>query len=450
MSTPSTHTVATPPKPAKKEDDADKLYEKSFLAAVERNQIQVSRFLLLTLFAVHFLYPQNGYTHKFLHLQAPILNTNDTNNDTAKFPTSDLYASSTNVTSDSQSISSSFTGYYDISIDDTYYVVFWLVSLLFIRSILMQWCFEPFAKHFCKIYSKKAKVRFAEQSWSFVYYSFSLSYGLILYVGSPYFLNLDNIYAGWPHYQMTAAFKMYYLISIAFWFQQIIVLNVEQHRKDHYQMFSHHIITCCLVVGSYYYYFGRIGHMILWIMDSVDIFLAAAKMLRYAGFTKACDVMFIVFLAAWIVTRHGFYNVLFWLTWSRSFDLMKDSLCVPGVEAKRCWTPPVINTFLGLLGGLQLLIIIWMFMIVKVAYKVVTGTGAEDVRSDEDDTDVEEEEVHVPKSHLYDPTSVNLSLEKDGSSEATIIDDKETSSDASLDDKYEDSTDESNEISTDR
>ena len=37
-------------------------------------------------------------------------------------------------------------------------------------------------------------------------------------------------------------------------------------------MFSHHIITCLLIIGSYYYYYFRIGHLILMIMDSVDIF----------------------------------------------------------------------------------------------------------------------------------------------------------------------------------
>ena len=43
------------------------------------------------------------------------------------------------------------------------------------------------------------------------------------------------------------------------------------------------------------------------------------------------------------------------------------------------------NTVLGLLGGLQIITIVWMYLIAKVAYRVVTGQGAEDVRSDESD-----------------------------------------------------------------
>ena len=52
---------------------------------------------------------------------------------------------------------------------------------------------------------------------------------------------------------------------------------------------------------------------------------------------------------------------------------------------------------MGLLGGLQIITCIWMYLILKVAYKVVTGSGAEDVRSDEDDTDIELEEEKKKK-----------------------------------------------------
>ena len=95
---------------------------------------------------------------------------------------------------------------------------------------------------------------------------------MVLYWDSPYYNNLDQVYINWPNHYMSWEFKTYYLVSMGFWLQQIFVLNVEKPRKDHYQMFSHHIITCLLIIGSYYYYYFRIGHLILMIMDSVDIF----------------------------------------------------------------------------------------------------------------------------------------------------------------------------------
>lgn len=278
---------------------------------------------------------------------------------------------------------------YDIHIDDIYYVVYWVVVLTFVRSALMQYVFMPVAKNLCNIHSRKAKVRFAEQSWSIFYYCGSFSLGFYLYYYSPYWKNLDHIFIAWPHDRMSGLYKSYYLISIAFWLHQVLVLNIEVRRKDHYQMFSHHIITCALVISSYYYYYTRIGSLILMIMDSVDIFLSTAKVLKYSGFSTLCDYVFFCFLCSWVLLRHGVYNYLFYHTWKYASELMKDSRCVPGVEQKRCWTPTVVNTFLCLLGGLQFLTCIWMYLILKVAAKVIRGQSAEDVRSDEDDTDVE-------------------------------------------------------------
>ncbi|RCK57668.1 Sphingosine N-acyltransferase lag1 [Candida viswanathii] len=341
----------------------DQKYHDSFLALIERNQIPLSRNLLVLLYSLHFLTsnasPIHKYTSKFITLQN-VIGFNDM----------------------AQPI-------YDIDLSDAFNVLHWIIVITFLRSFLMKYCFEPFASRYCNIHSKKAKTRFAEQSWSFTYYSASFIYGVVLYWNSPYFNNLDQVYISWPNHYMSFAFKNYYLTSMGFWLQQIFVLNVEKPRKDHYQMFSHHIITCLLIVGSYYYYFYRIGHLILMLMDSVDIFLSAAKMLKYAGFPTACDAMFVVFLISWIVLRHGLYNYIYLHAWKESTTLMASGRCIEGYAQKRCWTPALVNYFLGLLGGLQIITCIWMYLIFKVAYKVVTGKGAEDVRSDEDDTDVE-------------------------------------------------------------
>lgn len=337
---------------------------RSIIQFIDNNQIVISRNLLVFLYSLAFasarFFPKvHAVTDRFLHLQYLI----DRRNGDA---------------------------IYDIGAYDAYYVIHWVVLLTFLRAFFMTWCFDPCAKHLCNIHSKKAQTRFSEQSWSIAYYCCSFACGFYLYRTSPHWQNLDNIYIGWPHYRMTSLFKKYYLVSIAFWLQQVVVLNIEKRRKDHYQMFSHHIITCILVIGSYYYYFNRIGNLILMIMDSVDIFLSSAKVLKYAGFSVICDYMFVIFLISWIVLRHGVYNYLFYQAWTNSTTLMKDSKCVIGHIQKRCWTPSVINSFLGLLGGLQIITCIWMYLILKVAHKVIMGHSAEDVRSDEDDTDDEE------------------------------------------------------------
>lgn len=115
---------------------------------------------------------------------------------------------------------------------------------------------------------------------------------------SDYFFNLPEMWADFPTRTMTGLFKWYYLVQFAFWVQQIVVVNIEEKRKDYSQMFSHHIITCLLMFWSYGYYQTKVGNVILCIMDVVDIVLPVSHtclsccircVSMSAGFTRTLD-----------------------------------------------------------------------------------------------------------------------------------------------------------------
>ncbi|CDO94557.1 unnamed protein product [Kluyveromyces dobzhanskii CBS 2104] len=320
------------------------------ISMVDRYSVLLSTVLLALLFVCNSYYPR--YAKKFIHLQY-------------EYP--------------------EIPGKYDIGIDDGYIVITFIVILCLVRSFLLEFVLKPIGRNRFQMTSVKALQRFGEQGWSMIYYLFSWSFGFCLYYQSPYFFNVDHIYIGWPHDQLSWLFKTYYLSQIASWFHQIIVLNVEERRKDFWQMFAHHIITVILTTGSYCYYFTRIGNVILILMDIVDVLLSFAKMLKYCGYSTLCDYMFVVFLFWWVMLRHVVYNYLTYQTWIKTSTLMTDALCVEGVTQKRCWTPTIINIFIALLAGLQVITCIWMYLILKVLVKVVKGVGAEDVRSDEEE-----------------------------------------------------------------
>jgi very-long-chain ceramide synthase len=64
-----------------------------------------------------------------------------------------------------------------------------------------------------------------------------------------------------------------------------------------------------------------------------------------------------------------------------------------------CFTPTIRYAFFGLLLALQVLLLIWFGMILRIAYSVVMGKAAEDSRSDDeaDEEEVDEEiEIEVP------------------------------------------------------
>ena len=120
----------------------------------------------------------------------------------------------------------------------------------------------------------RTATRFAEQAWSVSYYSISFSIGLYIALNSPCWGDLRELWAEYPQIESDGFFKGYYLVEMAFWLQQVFVLNIEARRKDFWQMLCHHIVTCTLIFMSYTYNVTRVGNAILCTMDFSDILLS--------------------------------------------------------------------------------------------------------------------------------------------------------------------------------
>ncbi|TFK55482.1 longevity assurance proteins LAG1/LAC1 [Heliocybe sulcata] len=231
----------------------------------------------------------------------------------------------------------------------------------------------------------RSVLRFAEQGYSVLYYGFSWCFGMYVHMNLPtQVLNPTHVWLNYPHIPIPGPVKAYYLIQTAFYIHQVLVLNAEARRKDHWQMMTHHVITITLVFLSYFYNFTRVGCMIMLIMDWCDIFLPLAKMFGYLKMQTLCDVTFVFFLLSWFTTRHVlFINAIR----STYYDIV--------VYIKFDWAPErghrfVYSTyviFVSLLVALQALQIMWSWTITRIAWRVVTGANAEDDRSDDEEVD---------------------------------------------------------------
>jgi acyl-CoA-dependent ceramide synthase len=227
---------------------------------------------------------------------------------------------------------------------------------------------------------------------------------------------MSELWTNWPDRELTGVMKTYILVQWSFWVQQLLVIHLEDRRKDHWQMLTHHFITISLVSASYYSHMTRVGHFILVLMDVVDLFFPLAKSLKYLGFSTVCDVLFGLFMLTWFIARHVIYLMTCWSIyvdtpriigdvcykggmnnlegplpipkegWSHVFEQFYDQ------EGYVCYSLNVRNTFLSALLFLQLITIVWFGMIVRVAIKVLKGAPAEDTRSDDEDDGEEEEQ----------------------------------------------------------
>jgi len=142
-------------------------------------------------------------------------------------------------------------------------------------------------------------------------------------------------------------------------------------------------------------------------------------MLKYTGFQTICDVAFGAFMVTWFLARHVAYMAVVWSLYSDSPSKVMDYGCydtTTGVQLTQdggseimsnllhaytggsepvCWNSNMRTVFLTLLLALQVLTCMWFAMIIRVAYSVIMGNGADDSRSDDegDDEDLDIENV---------------------------------------------------------
>ncbi|KAL2869520.1 longevity assurance proteins LAG1/LAC1 [Aspergillus lucknowensis] len=308
---------------------------------------------------------------------------------------------------------------YAIGRNDASFLAFCVILFTALRAILIKYLLGPLARR-CSIFRPRDVTRFSEQAWLLCYYTVFWTLGLYIYCTSKYFLDQREMFSDWPTRELPGLTKCYILGQWAFWIQQLIIVNIEERRKDHWQMVAHHLVTLLLIYTSYVLHLTRVANVILILMDVVDLLFPLAKCLKYAGFSTLRDTMFGIFMLAWFLARHVLYCITMYGIFMHmpreirvgcyhgSQDTSPTPLPLPAhgwthmlqpfwnPGGTICYSDSIRVWFLGALGFLQLLTVMWFVLIVRVAVRVVKGFGADDIRSgDEDEGDADADaDVH--------------------------------------------------------
>ena len=135
-------------------------------------------------------------------------------------------------------------------------------------------------------------------------------------------------------------------------------------------MFVHHVVTIMLLAFSWTCNFVRIGTLVLVIHDFADVPLEAAKLCRYLNVSDlVSNSIFGVFTLSWIFSRLGLlpYRVI----------LQTSYYALDHVTFF-----PVYWIFNALLVALQVLHVIWTYLILRIAYNAIYDDGVKDLRED--------------------------------------------------------------------
>ncbi|XP_054951648.1 ceramide synthase 5 isoform X9 [Pan paniscus] len=200
--------------------------------------------------------------------------------------------------------------------------------------------------------------KFCESMWRFTFYLCIFYYGIRFLWSSPWFWDIRQCWHNYPFQPLSSGLYYYYIMELAFYWSLMFSQFTDIKRKDFLIMFVHHLVTIGLISFSYINNMVRVGTLIMCLHDVSDFLLEAAKLANYAKYQRLCDTLFVIFSAVFMVTRLGIYP--FWILNTTLFESWE----IIGPYAS--WW--LLN---GLLLTLQVLHVIWSYLIARIALKAL-------------------------------------------------------------------------------
>nr|XP_038935635.1 ceramide synthase 5 isoform X3 [Rattus norvegicus]XP_038935636.1 ceramide synthase 5 isoform X3 [Rattus norvegicus] len=194
--------------------------------------------------------------------------------------------------------------------------------------------------------------------WRFTFYFCIFCYGVRFLWSMPWLWDTRQCWYNYPYQPLSRELYYYYLTQLAFYWSLVFSQFIDVKRKDFLMMFMHHLIAVTLISFSYINNMVRVGAIILCLHDSADSLLEAAKLANYARQERLCNTLFVIFGAAFMVTRLGIFPL--WILNTTLFESWEIIGPFPS-----WWL------FNGLLLILQMLHVIWSYLIARTAFKAL-------------------------------------------------------------------------------
>ncbi|ELT87375.1 hypothetical protein CAPTEDRAFT_170489 [Capitella teleta] len=224
--------------------------------------------------------------------------------------------------------------------------------------------------------------RFRETTWRLFFYLTIFWSGVYILWDKPWIWDTKHCWYSYPRQHVTREIYWYYMIELAFYWSLVISLTIDNKRKDFTEMMVHHFATISLLGLSWCNNMVRIGTLVLIVHDAVDPILESTKTAnRQTNFERTTDFLFICFTVMWFVTRLCIYP----------FRILKNTLFEGHLIVGMF---PMYYVFNSLLCILQVLHILWFYLICRTACLYITkGQIDKDERSETEPESSSEEET---------------------------------------------------------
>jgi len=165
--------------------------------------------------------------------------------------------------------------------------------------------------------------------------------------------------------------RFYYHITLGYHLHRSCFQFFNPVRKDFWALFLHHWATITLICLSWIGGYLQVGTVVMVLHDNIDVILPLAKICRYLGWNTLKDVLFVLFVASWIVCRNFLFSYMcIYRTYMDYTDLIRRD----DPRAAIGW---------GIMCFLEVLHIYWLYFIWVVMWEIIQKgrKGIDDTRS---------------------------------------------------------------------
>ena len=185
-------------------------------------------------------------------------------------------------------------------------LLFILTLIVFLFRLQLDKFVESFIRKGSFILEKDEDgLKLKECAFYTAYYFFTLCFGLLVFVADDWSMNPpSNMFVGYPAQPFVPFFRLYLLFELAFYIHALTyTLLFDFRRSDWLQFVIHHVSTALIVGGAYYFRQHRICAFALMNHNVSDVFLYAAKMFKYLGYSLPTDILFVIFAVSFMLCR---------------------------------------------------------------------------------------------------------------------------------------------------
>uniref|UniRef100_A0A8C9GZK0 TLC domain-containing protein n=1 Tax=Piliocolobus tephrosceles TaxID=591936 RepID=A0A8C9GZK0_9PRIM len=270
--------------------------------------------------------------------------------------------------------------------------------------------------------------KWKENFWYALWHTFSFLYNFILLLsmsgyfdnkngwvkmclketsGKWFFLVTEDEYnenkRGWPYMYISNYVYYFYILQISYWSSCLFYLKFEKKRKDYYIMTLHHLSTISLLTYSHMLNFWRVGLVILFVHDVVDISLYISKTISYS---KPQYRFFLNIFYALFVLSYFFFRIILYLFYvvMPLSDISEIRIYTNGFVNSHFDVPGVVIQ-LACMWLLMIMHCYWFCLIIKMTHVFIKQSLKNeeivDVRSDDEDEKITKNKSEKKKLKYY-------------------------------------------------